>query len=184
MSRYIYLADSSGILLTDSLGVFLVDASSVKLQLITDRTAADVEHARLLSAKGLENMTSAELEECLSGLKGAYNASDLNRVESAVQYLVNRMFITGNNPFVDVKTAWTNNEWVTENEATRYLHNIEVLRKAFVAPSNMPEVPQDLNDLTYQDANNIELILEMIDTIITNISKTWYYSGDIYAGEV
>lgn len=154
------------------------------LSLITDRTEGDVTFVQKLVALGFVYLSEDEIATLQNDLKGAYNASDLNRVESAVQYLANRMIVTGNSPPVDVKTVWTNNEWVTENEATRYLRNIEMLRNAFVAPSNMPKVPQNLDDLTYQEANDIERILEMLDLIITNVSKSWYYSNDLFSGEV
>lgn len=184
MSGYIYLADSSGILLTDSLGVFLVDASSVMLQLITDRTAADVEHARMLSAKGLENMTAAELEEYLSGLKGAYNASDLIRVESAVEYIAGRITAAGMHSAVDVYTLWDRSMYPEPAEMDRYLTNIRILRALLPMAEDVPPVPQDMDRLNFDEANDIEKILIAVDDAITRITKSWYYSGDIYAGEV
>ena len=184
MNGYIYLADVSGILLTDSQGVFLIDASSVMLQLITDRTQEDVNFIRKLNELGFMYLDTDEIEQLQLDQKGAYNASDLNRVESFVQYLAEKMDITGNHPIVNVKTVWTNKEWVTVSESQRYLHNIKVLRNVLAVPGNLPEVPQDLEDLYYTEANDIERILEMIDEMITNISKSWYYSNDLFSGEV
>ena len=185
MNGYIYLADVSGIILTDSLGVFLIDASSVMLQLITDRTAADVEHARLLSAKGLENMTAAELEEYLHGMKGAYNASDLNRVESAVEYIAGRFTAAaGMHPEVDVYTLWVRSMYPEPAEMDRYLSNIRIIRGLLPMAPDVPPVPPDMDRLNYEEANDIEKILAAVDDAITRISKSWHYSGDIYAGEV
>ncbi|MDY3240757.1 MAG: hypothetical protein SOW80_11640 [Anaerovoracaceae bacterium] len=182
MSGYIYLADVSGILLTDSQGIFLVNSSAM-LQLVTDRTAADVEHARMLSAKGLENMTVAELEEYLHGMKGAYNASDLIRVESAVEYIAGRFAAAGMHPEVDVYTMWDRNMYPEPAEMDRYLSNIRIIRGLLPMAPDVPPVPPDMDRLNYEEANDIEKILLAVDDAITRISKSWYYSGDIYAGE-
>ena len=55
--------------------------------LITDRTQADEERVEELAAKGYDAMSDAEKAEWDGEMKGAYDASDLNRVESAVAYL-------------------------------------------------------------------------------------------------
>ena len=62
------------------------------LNLITDRTQADVDRVQYLASVGWENMTDAEKAEWSTPLKGAYNASDLNRVGAAVTYISNRLF--------------------------------------------------------------------------------------------
>ena len=59
--------------------------------LITDRTAADVNRVKALAAKGWAGMTAAERTEWLGEMRGAYNASDLNRVGSAVDYVAKRL---------------------------------------------------------------------------------------------
>ena len=63
--------------------------------LITDRTQADVNRALTLSAKGWAAMTAAEREEFEAGMKGAYNATDLNRVNAAMEYLEARFKAMG-----------------------------------------------------------------------------------------
>ena len=37
--------------------------------------------------------------------------------------------------------------------------------------------------LDYVKANNIERILQDLDTLITNMEQAWFFSGDLYAGE-
>lgn len=63
--------------------------STILKQLITDRTQDDVREWLNLRAKGLAAMTEAEKEKWMSGMKGSYNAADLNRVTSAMSYLAN-----------------------------------------------------------------------------------------------
>lgn len=55
--------------------------------LITDRTAANVKRLLALKAKNYADMTDAERAEWDTDLKGAYNASDLNRITNAMLYL-------------------------------------------------------------------------------------------------
>lgn len=63
--------------------------------LITDRSQSDVDRALTLSAKGWAAMTAAEKEEFEAGMKGAYNATDLNRVNAAMEYLDTRLKAMG-----------------------------------------------------------------------------------------
>ena len=41
-----------------------------------------------------------------------------------------------------------------------------------------------MTGLNYVKANNIEQILLDLDALITNITKSWCFSGELYAGEV
>lgn len=64
--------------------------------LITDRTKADTERVRYLyslwgPAAGQWRGTLEELTEWNAGLRGAYNASDLNRVTLAASYLLTKL---------------------------------------------------------------------------------------------
>ena len=63
--------------------------------LITDRTQADVVYLRAQREKilneGWAALSEAEQMEYLAGLKGGYNATDLNRVTHAMEYLVERI---------------------------------------------------------------------------------------------
>lgn len=63
--------------------------------LITDRSQSDVDRALTLSAKGWAAMTAAEKEEFVAGMKGSYDATDLNRVNAAMEYLEARFKAMG-----------------------------------------------------------------------------------------
>lgn len=152
--------------------------------LVFDRTLEDVQYVQQLNTLKLSRMSTEQLTEYLSNLKGAYNASDLNRVESVVNYLIERLKITGNYLNLSTKTSWTTYEYLLFAEAERYLHNVDTIKSCFISPDNMPDVPTDLDNLNFQEANDIEKILYMVDAIITNIPQAWLYSGDIFTGEV
>ena len=58
------------------------------MNLIYDRTAEDVERALALAKKAeAGTLTDVEKTEWLAGMKGCYNATDMNRVEAAVKTL-------------------------------------------------------------------------------------------------
>jgi len=155
------------------------------LQLITDRTEDDVMRAQELIREGFFNWTDEEVTEFLNGLKGAYNASDLNRVESAVNYVKDRFAIIGYDAldFI-IKNTWSKNEFLESEDAERYLGNVKKLREQFTMPPETPVVPEDMENFTFEEANDIERILEIIDEYITKIEKQFFYSGDLYGGEL
>ena len=139
--------------------------------LVTDRTVADVN---------------------AGNDKGAYKASDLNRVGAAMNYVAARLREQGYDPHISPKTDWMDGEWVTPADEAVYLGDLAELRKQFALYETTPEVPPRIlatgirtNDgLTYVWANNIEQILMDIDALLTNIAAGWLYSGEIYSGEV
>lgn len=133
------------------------------LTLITDRTAEDV-----------ANQTD----------KGFYNASDLNRVEAAVQYVAERFAAQGYAVTVSPKTDWLASDIPTASELETYRQNIATLRGLIAVMKSTPETPETMRFLDYIKANNIEKILLDLDTLLTNAALAWYQSGEIYAGEV
>ena len=156
--------------------------------LITDRTAADKERAKYLANLNYADMTEAERTEWLTDLKGAYNASDLNRVESAVEYLAqvlrelpqeirnyaaekgvawDRFFDvpyepTAYNP--QVKKDWTQTAIQTPQDMERYLNNVVLLRNALTFDTDT--LPASMEKLTIEGANAIERALVNLDAAI------------------
>ena len=133
------------------------------LTLITDRTAEDV-----------ANKTE----------KGFYNASDLNRVGAAVQYIAERFAEQGYAVTVSPKTDWLASDIPTASELETYRQNIATLRALLAVMPTTPEAPDSMAGLTYTEANSIEQILLDLDTLLTNAALAWYQSGELYAGEV
>ena len=152
--------------------------------LITDRTEPDVAYVKALSEKGLDGMSDAEKAEWGGEMKGAYNASDLNRVGLAVDYLTSRLRSCGISVATAPKTDWSVNDAPTISQMRKYLADVEALRSAIAVLTTTPDVPTDMDGLTYTEANDIEKILIDIDRLITNMTFAWFYSGDIYSGEV
>ena len=133
------------------------------LNLITDRTRADV-----------ENETD----------KGFYNASDLNRVGAAVEYIAGRFTALGYACPVTVKKDWLTSDAPTASQLETYRQNIVTLRGQIAVMASTPEVPASMAGLNYVKANNIEQILLDLDALIDKLIKSWCFSGELYAGEV
>lgn len=174
-----YLLDNGGNQLYDSANFRLLDSES--LWLITDRTVADVQYTVSFAAKGI-NMTESEIEQWLSGLKGAYNHTDLNRVEGAVRYVSERMQSVGWFLYPDVKLDWKVDDFPSVSEMERYLNNIRLLRAAL--PVGIPDAPPNMDRITYETANTIEKILLLLDNAVTNIMANVFYGNELYSGEV
>lgn len=155
------------------------------LSLITDRRKEDVEYLASLITKGYGGMTSAEQNAWLNtSLKGAYNYTDFNRVESAVAYLLPIFASAGYDISTTTKTNWALNNEVTVAEAIRYLYNIAQIRNAFTYFPTTPPAPSTLYNLTYDGANNIEKILLDAENLIFKLLGSFSYSGDLYCGEI
>lgn len=145
--------------------------------LITDRTAADVEAVKSLLAKPSNQWTVAEMEAFLAGvLRGAYNASDINRVTAAVEALSHEFVARGyQDPYTPVYAAEGRTEWREEDEPTApqmagYLSNVRRVREALA--SDLPYPPDNMDGLTVEEANTIEKILGETKRILGLIDKS------------
>lgn len=154
------------------------------LNLITDRTQADVDYAARLNEAGWDGMTEDERTAWTLGLKGTYNASDLNRVGNAVNYVAGRLESAGYSAPVDPKIDWLESDIPTESSMERYLEDVETIRSTLTVLPGTPDVPEDMVGLTYEEANDIERILLAVDTLITNMINAYLYSNEINCGEV
>lgn len=154
-----------------------MDTKTIIVTLVTDRTQADVERVQALAAKGFAAMTAAERAEWLTGMKGAYNASDLNRVGTALNYLAGRLSsICGRSITWTAKTDWTVTDIITASQAETYRQQIQGIRDALTYPAGTPDAPQ-LVRLTYTGANDIERILVLCEALIVNIAKSFRHTG-------
>lgn len=187
---------------------------SVLDTMVTDRTQADVNRLRYLLAKGWQNMTADEQAEYTGGttplqdsdseylydsddeqlyaiggaIRGAYNYTDLNRVETAVAYLASalvqadtdiRQYASDRNvawdsnfavPYdpsdfssITTKTNWDADDVPSATQMNRYLSNISLLRYAIPEYNYSSRPPDSMNNLDYNGANDIEKILVDVD---------------------
>ena len=110
--------------------------------LIIDRTQADAELARRLGAMGWAAMTDEQRALYLSDqLKGAYKASDLNRVNAAMDYLVGRLKAQGIN--VALKRTEIHSETSDTTEVSETLTGDSISRFFAVENGSYYFVPQN-----------------------------------------
>lgn len=136
---------------------------SIMDTLITDRTQADVD-AR--------------------NKKGTYNASDLNRVGAAVAYVAGRLLECGTSVDVSPKQDWSESDTPTASQLERYRSDVAALRDALAAMPTTPQAPNTMENLTWGKANDLEKILRDTDILISNLKAAWFFSGDLFSGEV
>ena len=162
------------------------------MNLITNRTPRDVERWRELRDKGWDDMSAIERQEWLgeiettpSATRGMYTHNDLNRVEKAVESISERLLVLGyiSSPLV-VKTDWTYKDNVWREDMTRYIGNISLLRSIGIVFPTTPEAPSIKNKMNYSVANDIEQILTDIDILVTKLTSSQMYVGELISGEV
>lgn len=120
----------------------------------TVEAGKSVTFGKVMLEIGEEKHEYAPFTEILPTLatKGAYNYSDLNRVERAVTEIADRAGLN-----LTTKTNWTMWDVPTEADMIRYLGNISSIKTHFGI--NNIGVPTSMSNLDYAGANNIELIL-------------------------
>ena len=157
--------------------------STVIDQLITDRTQADLT-ALYAALQAAQNMTPEQRSQYLAGFKGAYKASDLNRVETAVGFIaallqaapseLETLAATLDVAWGDIyelpydpddytfttKTDWAIPDLPTVTDMARYLNNVNQIITAISAV--YPSLPNSMAGLTVTQANHIEQALRIL----------------------
>lgn len=122
--------------------------------LITDRTAQDV-------------FTGTQ--------KGLYNVSDIQRINSYIQYLSD---VLGLNLTV---TEVSLGQALTRTQMQSIIDNVNAIRAVWYVASDTPITPIAVN-WDYVKANNIEKILKVLDEFYQSVQIDKLYSGTFRAG--
>ena len=154
-------------------------------ELIYDRTQADVNRAIELNDKyNKGTITPSEILEWDNFLKGAYNYTDLNRIEQWCDYIAEQLNLYGYKVNITTNIElydWDMEDFPTKETMKTIRDNVEKLKEAFIA---FTYVPGNLEKMTYEKANNLEKVLHELDILINNMIANFYYSGETYSGEV
>ena len=148
------------------------------MNLVYDRTAQDVETAR------------AQRGTTLTPLKGCYNITDLNRVESAVKTLAAALTSAGYPveiaPVLKGSKAedreWQEGDVLYRPQWTTYLENVQRLRDAYYTLAETGELPAPEDKLEYTGANTIEKVLADIDLLLDGMKSIYRRAGTFSAG--
>lgn len=123
---------------------------------INNRTQEDVDKVKMYDELGYENLDTSQQQEWISGMIGALNATDMNRIENNISYINELLSVRGETS----KTDWTMLDIFGEQDAKRIIVQIKSLITRFDL-LNAPEVPDSpLN--VYTKINDIETLLLMM----------------------
>lgn len=136
-------------------------------RLIYDRTDADVTYA-------IENQSSPQ------HLKGAYNYSDLNRIEEWCEYLATELTNVGYVISITTKTDWTEDDFPTQAQLERIRNNVNTIKTAYYSSTN---VPSNMNKMTFKKANDIEKVLDEIYHLMWGMENWYVYCGVSNCGQ-
>lgn len=104
--------------------------------------------------------------------KGAYNYSDLNRVERAVAEISDEWGLE-----LVTKTDWTMWDVPRASDWVRYINNVKAIKDAVGSSTALPDIG---DRLTYSGANNIETVLFEASKAVETLVR----SGEAYCGEL
>ena len=107
--------------------------------------------------------------------KGFYNVSDIQRINSYIQYLSDVLGL--NLTVTDVSLG----QALTRAQMNAILDNINMIRAAWYVASDTPQTPIAVN-WDYVKANNIEKILLALDEFYQSVQIDKLYSGTFRAG--
>ena len=139
------------------------------MNLSFDRTAEDVQAARKQRGK------------VLTLLKGCYNATDMNRVSTAVQTLAAELNAAGYTVEILPQT-FAETDIVRLSQWRQYLANVQALRDAYYTLAETGQLPDVADRLDYIGANTIEKILADIDLLIGWMKSSYRRCGTFQAG--
>lgn len=154
--------------------------------MIVDRTLSDVETVvALTKAIKAGTATEEQVQQYLNvNHKGAYTYRDLNRVEAAVGFVAEKLHESGYLSVLPETKVWTLEDKPNEEDFSRYLYNVALLRNALTVWESTPEAPTDMVGFDVNKANALEQILLDVYEILGYMKAAWFYLGDLYSAEV
>lgn len=152
------------------------------LELIYDRTTDDAAEALRLARKAFAGtLTDEEKNVWLAGLKGAYNASDLNRVAAAVTEIAAELNSAGYKVEITPRT-FAESDIIRRAQWATYLSNVQKLRDAYYTLEETGALPKPEEKLGYQGANTIEKVLADIDLLLEGMLTMYRRAGTFTSG--
>lgn len=112
--------------------------------------------------------------------KSYYNYTDLNRIEAWCEYLANLLTSYSYPVSITIKKNWTMSDLPNTTDMERIRSNVDKIKTAFHAYTGVPE---NLNYMTIEKANDIEKILSELDFLTKNMISSFRYSNTFNSGE-
>lgn len=113
-----------------------------------------------------------------------YNASDLNRVGEAVEYLTQRLPLVGIRcKAASLRTDWTAADLPSVGQMEEYLTAVADIREAIRDYQPDAALPGSMRFLDFNEANQIESLLKAAEDVVTKVMLSYRgYSGRLVSG--
>ncbi len=146
---------------------------------VYDRTEVDIVELMNMISKikktGFESLTEQEQTKWISGMKGARNYTDINRIETNCKTISELAGIP-----MTTKTDWSDTDFLSDTDTSRILANISSIYKIYsLVYDDTPVVPEQPINTIYK-MNDIEKILLDKYNIIYNNYINKYYCGECF----
>lgn len=69
-------------------------------------------------------------------------------------------------------------------DMSSYLARVQEIRNIFPALPGTPQLPEDMNHLTYGAANDVETVLLKAESAVNSMVNSWIYSGELESGGI
>lgn len=151
--------------------------------LITDRTKADADYAEALYGKKWTDFAEQEKADFAAGLKGAYKASDLNRVGTALITIRDRLRTHDIDVPAEVREDYAQKEVLDKAVMDAYIESANAVHDA--VENTAPRPPAGIDDLDWEGANNIEKTILAVDAVLERREIGWIYADEeLFAGDM
>lgn len=125
------------------------------------RTQEDLKEIKSYQKIGYENLSEDQKYKWMSGMIGALNATDLNRIENNIMCLM--FMISENYQSEGIKINWLMTDFVLKKDFLRIYNNMLTLMYNFGLERELPKQPFD----TIEKLNKVEELLKKAYNIIS-----------------
>lgn len=154
--------------------------------LIIDRTSADLSFYNYLKEKIQLRTATAEEWDLWQELesKAAYNASDLNRIAKAIEYVSGLLADYGCTVKGHPKSDWSQNDIPDSSDMSEFEKAIAKIRDCVPLTDSIEPAPKSLSELTIDQANSLEQMFLETENTLEKISSAYEYCGTVFTNEV
>ena len=149
----------------------IYNLKNISGNLIFDRNQGDVDYASYCVRNNIY---------VHEDLKGAYNASDRNRIFESIRYLKECVRSYGIFEAREkTRGGWDEYCIASKTDNNNILRDLNYF-KGIISGAQTPEVPANLDSLSYIKANILEKILFDLYNIFIGYAEFWLYCGEEY----
>lgn len=140
---------------------------------IYNRSQNDIEKLKSYREIGYQNLTSEQQLEWLSGMIGALNTKDLNRIENNIQTIADLLDIKD----LSFKTNWNYTDFVQVSDERRIIDDLNKVKERYIFETERKDIQLPLNH--YEKINSIEkLIFDMYNAFIEQNQKSSFITSE------